>query len=138
VIDEPRRTPLFAECAALNARRDGAHSEDYAEALLRACAPLDDEALRKLPATPDEAAEALLAEPFAGRAPGVLLACEWLESFATALDLPLADVPDGWTISDGQTIFVCPLVSLADDPDSPDDRRPFARLDQVAEAAAAE
>ena len=55
------RTSFFAETAALNAGGPETASPDsVAEVLLEACAPLDDEALRRLPALPDVAADAMM------------------------------------------------------------------------------
>jgi hypothetical protein len=126
------RTNFFAEAAALNsAGADAVTPDSMAEVLVRNCALLEDEVLRRLPALPDVAADVLREEPFADRAPGILLAAEWLESFCAALDLPLAEVDGGWTVSDEEANYFCPVVSLADDPDSPQDTRLFARLDGI-------
>jgi hypothetical protein len=128
----PRLTPLFADWAALNASVDGpADPQALAEALLRACASLTDGMLRSLPATPDDAAASILRAPFADRVDGAYLPMEWLESYCGALRLPLADVDDGWDVSDGEDVYLCPRVMLADDPDSPDDTRAFVRIDQI-------
>ena len=102
-----------------------------ADALLRACASLTDEQLRGLPATPEDAAAELANSPFAGRAEGVYLAFDWLESLCSALRLPIAELDDGWDVSDGESVYFCPRVLLADDPDAPDDTRAYVRVDQI-------
>ena len=56
---------------------------------------------------------------------------EWLESFCAAMRLPIAELDSGWDISDGETVYFCPRVMLADDPDSPQDTRAFVRVDQI-------
>jgi hypothetical protein len=127
----PRLTGLLSKWAALDAADDAVDGQALADALLRACEGLSDEALRGLPGTPDDAAAALAESPFAGRAEGAYLAWEWLESFCAELRLPVAELEDGWDISDGQEVYFCPRVLLADDPDSPDDTRAFARVDQI-------
>jgi hypothetical protein len=121
-----RTTSLLADWAD-----SGTSGHALAAALLRACAPLNDEQLRALPGSPEDAAAALRDSPFAGRAEGAFLAFEWLESFCGALRLPIAELEDGWDISDGEDVYFCPRVLLADDPDSPDDTRAFVRADQV-------
>jgi hypothetical protein len=125
-----RLTALFADWAALNAS-PGSSPQALADALLRACSDLTDEALRALPATPDDAAAALAGSAFAGRAEGVYLPFAWLESYCAALGLPIAELDNGWDISDGEDVYFCPRVMLADDPDSPSDLRAFARIDQI-------
>jgi hypothetical protein len=102
-----------------------------AAALLRASNSLTDEMLRALPATPDDAAVSLTSDRFADRAPGAYLPIEWLESFCSAMRLPLAELEGGWDISDGEDVYFCPRADLADDPDSPTDTRAFARVDQI-------
>ncbi len=127
----PQRTSLLADWVAI---LEGSSSPDggaLAEALLRACGPLNDEALRGLPATPDDAAAALADSPFAGRAEGCYLPFDWFESLCSALRLPIAELEDGWDVSDGTDIYFCPKVLLADDPDAPDDTRAFVRVDQI-------
>jgi hypothetical protein len=125
-----RLTPLFADWAAL-ASSPPVSGKDLAGALMRACANLGDEALRSLPATPDDAAAALADSPFADRVEGAYVPFAWLESYCAALGLPLAELDDGWDISDGDDVYFCPRVMLADDPDSPGDTRAFARVDQI-------
>jgi hypothetical protein len=120
----PRLTPLLTDWAELQST-DG---QPYADALLRACEPLDDEARRALPGTPDDAAVAIVDQPFGD---GVYLPWAWLESFSASLGLPVAELENGWDVSDGDDIYFCPRVDLADDPDSPDDTRPFVRVDEV-------
>jgi hypothetical protein len=122
-----RLTSLLAEWAD----GDASDSRALAEALVRACEPLDDEQLRALPATPEDAAAALANSPFAGRAEGSYLPMEWLESFCSALRLPIAELDNGWDISDGDDVYFCPRALLADDPDSPDDTRAYVRVDQI-------
>jgi hypothetical protein len=124
----PRLTSLLAEWTALNEAGD---DQAYADTLLRACGSLTDEMLRALPATPEDAAAALASLPFADRAEGTYLAFEWLESFCGAVRLPLAEIDDGWDISDGESVYFCPRVLLADDPDAPDDTRAYVRVDQI-------
>lgn len=102
-----------------------------ADALLRACASLSDEVLSDLPATPEDAAASLVESPFAGRAEGNFVAFEWLESLCSALRLPVAELDNGWDVSDGQHVYFCPRMDLADDADSPKDVRPFVRVDQI-------
>ena len=117
-----RLTSLLADWTELN----GGDAQALAGALLRACEPLSDEALRALPATPEDAAVAIT-----NHADGSLLPFEWLESFCAAQRLPIAELDNGWDISDGEDVYFCPRVDLADDPDSPDDKRPYVRVDQI-------
>ena len=70
-------------------------------------------------------------QPFADRVDGAYLPSEWLEPYCAELGLPLAEIEGGWDISDGEDVYFCPRVMLADDPDSPDDTRAFARVDAV-------
>ena len=121
-----RLTSLLGDWAEASA--DG---QALADALLRACAALSDEQLRALPGTPEDAAAELVNSPFAGRAEGAYLAYEWLESFCTALRLPIAELEDGWDVSDGEAVYFCPRVLLADDPDAPDETRAYVRVDQI-------
>jgi hypothetical protein len=123
-------TTLFAAWAALD-RSPLVSARELADALLRACATLSDEALRAMPATPDDAAEELANMPFADRVEGAYLAVDWIESYCAVLDLPIAELDTGWDISDGEDVYFCPKVMLADDPDSPQDTRPFVRIDQI-------
>ena len=131
----PQLTSLFADCAALAASADDQHCAAIADAVLRACAALPEGQYRRLErsagATPDDVAAALRDEPFADRVPGCYLPVEWLESVCTTLELPLAEVEGGWTVSDGETVYFCPLVQLADDPDSPEDTRAYVRADAI-------
>lgn len=122
-----RLTSLLADWAAL----ESADGSAYADALLRACADLSDETLRALPGTPDDAAQALRDAPFSDRVEGIYLPFAWFESFAAAMRLPLAEIENGWDVSDGERVYFCPRAVLADDPDSPDDTRPFVRVDQI-------
>jgi hypothetical protein len=126
----PRLTSLLAEWSELN-ESSSTEPQALADALLRACEPFTDEMLRTLPATPDDAAASLATSPFADRADGSYLPFEWLESFCSALRLPVADLEEGWDVSDGEDVYLCPGVQLADDPDSPDDTRAFVRVDQI-------
>lgn len=121
-----RTTSLLAEWAEASP-----DSEVLADGLLRACGPLNDEQLRTLPGSPEDAATALRSRPFEGRAEGVYLAFEWLESFCGALRLPIAELDNGWDISDGEDVYFCPRVELADDSDTPDDTRAYVRVDQI-------
>jgi len=121
-----RLTSLLADW--VDSDKDG---RTLGDALLRACAPLTDEQLRGLPGTPEDAAAELINSPFAGRAEGAYLAVEWLEAWCSALRLPIAELEDGWDVSDGEAVYFCPRVLLADDPDQPDDRRAFVRVDRV-------
>ena len=125
-----RLTSVFADWAALSASPP-VSPQRLADALLRACANLSDETLRALPATPDDAAAALADSPFAGRVDGAYLPFDWLESYCAALGLPIAELDNGWDISDSDDVYFCPRVLLADDTDSPRDTRPFLRVDQV-------
>jgi hypothetical protein len=125
----PQLTLLLADWTALN--EAGADVQAYADTLLRACASLNDEMLRALPATPEDAAAALARSPFADRVEGTYLAYEWLESFCGAVRLPLAEIDAGWDISDGEAVYLCPKVLLADDPDAPNDTRAYVRVDQI-------
>ncbi|SRR6266567_7599785 len=124
-------TSLFADWAALDAGDVPSSGEALAEALLRACEDLTDEMLRSLPATPDDAAAALSNSPFADRVEGAYLPIEWLESFCSALRLPIAEIEAGWDISDDEDVYLCPRVMLADDRDAPDDTRAFVRVDRI-------
>jgi hypothetical protein len=128
----PRLTSLLADWAELNAAEGGSDPQALADALLRACASLTDDLLSSLPATPEDAAAALASRPFADRVDGSYLPSAWLESYCAAIRLPMAEIEGGWDISDGEDVYFCPRVMLADDPDSPDDTRPFVRVDQVA------
>ena len=127
----PSRTSLLADWSAALAETPPADGQTLATALLRACASLTDEMLRALPATPDDAAASLASSPFADRAEGCYLPFEWFESLCSALRLPIAELEDGWDVSDGADIYFCPRVKLADDPDAPDDTRAFVRIDQI-------
>ena len=138
--DAPADTESDAVDAGADAETDagtdaeteaGADPQALADALLRACEPFTDEMLRTLPATPDDAAASLATSPFAGRADGSYLPFEWVESFCSALRLPVADLEDGWDVSDGEDVYFCPSAELADDPDSPNDTRAFVRVDQI-------
>jgi hypothetical protein len=122
-----RLTSLLADWSAVGA----GDTHALAAALLRACEPLNDEELRALPATPEDAAAALANSPFAGRAEGSFLPIEWLESFCVAMRLPIAELDEGWDVSDGEDVYLCPRVLLADDPDSPEDTRAYVRVDQI-------
>ena len=122
-----RLTALLSDWADLNT----GDSDSLAQALMRACDGLTDEVLRALPATPEDAAAALANGSFAGRADGSYLPIEWLESFCSALRLPIAELDNGWDISDGEDVYFCPRADLADDPDSPDDTRVYVRIDQI-------
>jgi len=115
----------------LNAREAPPPVQALAEALLRASEQLSDHVLRNLPALPDEAAAAMVDRPFADRVPGVYLAWAWFEPYCVALRFPIADLDDGWDISDGQQVYWCPRVLLADDPHTPEERRAFVRVDKV-------
>jgi hypothetical protein len=127
----PRLTSLLADWAELNAAGGPVDPHALADALLRASQALTDEMLRGMPATPEDAAAALESSPFADRVEGAYLPIEWLESFCSALRLPLADIEGGWDISDGDDVYFGPRALLADDSDSPDDTRPFLRVDGV-------
>jgi hypothetical protein len=128
-------TSFFAECASLAADAGAVEGAAAADALLRACDTLSDEQYRHLErtagATPDDIALALREAHFADRVAGVYLPAEWLESFCTTLELPLAEVEGGWTVSDGEATYFCPVVQLADDPDSPQDTRAYVRADAI-------
>jgi hypothetical protein len=121
-----RKTSLLTDWAAAPAE-----PRVLADALLRACEPLTDEMLGNLASTPDDAAAAIARAPFADRIDGYYVPYDWLESFCTAVRLPIAEIDDGWDISDGEDVYFCPRVVLADDPDSPDDTRAFVRVDQI-------
>jgi hypothetical protein len=127
----PRLTTLLADWADLNGGDPPAGAELLADALRRACAGLPDQVLGSLPATPDEAAAVIADTPFADRLDGVYLPWAWLEPFCAGVRLPIAELEDGWDISDGEDVYWCPRVLLADDPDSPEDRRAFVRVDAV-------
>jgi|ERR1051326_59198 hypothetical protein len=128
----PRLTSLLEDWVNLNGSGDsGVDRQALADALLRACDPLTDEMLRSLPGTPEDAAAGLVSGALTERVEGVYLPFEWLESFCTAVRLPLAELDNGWDISDEENVYFCPRVLLADDPDSPDDTRAFVRVDQV-------
>ncbi len=125
----PRFTSLLVDWVGLNS--GDSPGQAYADALLRACQGLSDEVLRRLPATPDDAAAALAGAPFADRVEGIYLPWDWFEPYSTAVRLPVAELDGGWDISDGEDVYWCPRVNLADDPDSPQDTRPFMRVDQI-------
>ena len=127
----PRLTTLFEDWANLAGVTGPVDAQALADALLRACQSLTDEMLRGLPATPDDAAASLVASRFADRLEGAYLPIEWLESYASSVRLPLAEIEGGWDISDGDEVYFVPRAMLADDPDSPDDTRAFARIDQI-------
>jgi hypothetical protein len=130
-----RITRFFADCASLAADAGAVDSAAVADALLNACNSLAEQQYRHLErtagATPDDVALALREAHFADRVPGVYLPATWLESFCTTLELPLADVDGGWTISDGEATYFCPVVQLADDPDSPEDTRAYVQADAI-------
>jgi hypothetical protein len=129
-----RIASFFAECASLAADGRAVAGTAVADALLCWNA-LPDEQYRHLErtagATPDDVALALREAHFVDRLAGVYLPAGWLGSFCTTLDLPLADVAGGWTVSDGEAIYLCPVVQLLDDPDSPQDRRAYAQVDAI-------
>ena len=126
-----RLTSLLADWAALDGSARPVDSQALADALLRACESLSDEMLRSLPATPEDAAAAIADKPFADRLEGAYLPFNWMESFCSAMRLPLAEIDAGWDISDGEDVYLCPRTLLADDADAPEDVRPFVRVDQV-------
>jgi hypothetical protein len=130
-----RITSFFADCASLAADAGPVEGAAVADALLRACDSVSEGQYRHLErtagATPDDVALALREARFADRVAGVYLPATWLESFCTTLELPLADVEGGWTVSDGETTYFCPVVQLADDPDSPEDTRAYVRADAI-------
>lgn len=126
-----RLTSLLADWAALDAGGGAVDGQALADALLRACQPLTDEMLRGMPATPEDAAATLATSPFADRLEGTYLPVEWMESFCAALRLPLAELEDGWDVSDGDDVYFCPRALLADDRDAPNDTRTFVRVDQI-------
>jgi hypothetical protein len=126
-----RLTTLLAGWVALNAGELRADGQAFADVLLDACAGLSDDVLRGLPALPEEAAEALASEPFAELLDGAYLASAWLESLSTGLELPLAEIDGGWDLSDGESVYFCPIVHIAEDAHEPADLRPFVRVDQI-------
>src|SRR5689334_9873974 len=123
-----RLTSLLADWADLNEAEGTRTAARLADALSQACVALPDRILRALPATPDEAAAAIAATPFADRVEGVYLPWLWFEPYCTELELPIAELDGGWDVSDGEDVYWCQSVLLADDPDSPDDRRAFLRV----------
>ena len=126
-----RLTSVLADWASLAESAAPASAEAFAQALLRASEPLSDDVLRRLPATPDEAAAGMREQPFAYRLDGIYLPWAWFEPFCTGLQLPVAELQNGWDIGDGKDVFWCPRATLADDPDLPKETRPFVRVDQV-------
>jgi hypothetical protein len=130
-----RITSFFADCASLAAEATPDEGMAVADALLGACNALSDEQYDRLErtagATPDDVALALREAHFADRVPGVYLPAVWLESFCAILEVPLAEVEGGWTVSDGEASYFCPVVQLADDPDSPRDTRGFVQADAI-------
>jgi hypothetical protein len=126
-----RFSPLLAEWADLDSANGPVSGEQLATILLQACEGLSDEVLRALPDSPDGAAAALTSDRFADRVDGVYLPIEWLESFCAAVRLPIAEIDSGWDISDGEAVYFCPRVMLAEDPHTPDDMRAFVRVDQI-------
>jgi len=124
-------TTLLADWAALNSGDSPVSAHVLADALLRACEGLSDEVLRSLPATPDEAAAALAGSPFADRVEGAYLPWDWFEPYTANVGLPVAEIDGGWDISDGEDVYWCPRVMLADDTDSPHDTRAFMRVDHI-------
>jgi len=124
-------TSLLEAWANLNARDEASEAQALADALVRATQDLSDHVLRILPAPPDEAAATMARTPFADRVDGVYLPWEWFEPYCVELRWPIAELDDGWDISDGEDVYWCPRVMLADDPDSPNDTRAFVRVDQV-------
>ena len=124
-------TSVLSEWADLNSRDVPACPQALAEALRRAGEQLSDHVLRTLPAPPDEAAASIVDSPFADRVAGVYLPWQWFEPYCVAMRFPIAELDDGWDISDGEDVYWCPRVFLADDSDSPADRRAFVRVDQV-------
>jgi hypothetical protein len=130
-VNRVRTTSLLADWVSAAEVGSSTDGEPYAQALLRACEHLSDEVLRQLPATPDEAAAILVEMPFAGSVDGVLLPWAWFEPFCTAQDLSIAELPDGWDIGDGEDVYWCPRVTLADEADVPDDTHAYVRVDQV-------
>ena len=81
--------------------------------------------------TPPAGAARLGDSPFADRADGAYLPWQWFEPYCVGMDLPIAELADDWDVSDGEDVYWCPRVLLADDVDSPDDRRAFVRVDGV-------
>ena len=125
----PQLTYLLVDWVGLNSL--DSPGQAYADALLRACQGLSDEVLRRLPASPDDAAAALAGAPFADRVEGIYLPWDWFEPYCAGLRLPIAELEDGWDISDGEDVYWCPRVNLQDDPESPQDTRPFVRVDHI-------
>ncbi len=125
----PRFTSLFVDWVGLNS--GDSLVQAYADALLRACQGLSDEVLRRLPASPDDAAAVVAGAPFADRVEGIYLPWGWFEPYCAAVRLPIAEIDGGWDISDGEDVYWCPRVNLADDRDTPQDARPFVRVDQI-------
>jgi hypothetical protein len=121
-----RKTTLLAEWVAAPA-----DPQALADVVLRACEPLTDEMLGNLAATPEDAAAVLARASVADRVDGSYVPYDWLESFCTAVRLPIAEIDGGWDISDGEDVYFCPRVALADDPDSPADTRAFVRVDAI-------
>ena len=117
-------TPLLADWSAAA----GSDPQVYADALLEACSGLSDEVLRGLPATPDDAAASLVAESLLLSPEGLYLPWTWLEAYCSGLALPVAELENGWDVSDGEGVYFCPRVDLGD---SPDERRAFVRVDQI-------
>src|SRR5262245_26221351 len=71
-LDQPAALPLpltsvLADWATLAASVPPASADAFAQALLRASEPLSDHLLRRLPATPDEAAASMREQPFGDR-----------------------------------------------------------------------
>ena len=128
---DARLTTLLTDWGTINATGGLGGAQPLADALLRACQDLSDQVLRSLPATPDEAAATIVDSPFADRLDGVYLPWAWFEPHCAGVRLPIAELGDGWDISDGEDVYWCPRVMLADDPDIPADTRPFVRVDQV-------
>jgi len=124
-------TSLLAAWATLTESGSPASGDAYADALVRACDGLSHEQLRRLPATPEEAAATIAELPFASRFDGMYLPWAWFEPFCTGLRLPIAELPNGWDVGDGQDTYWCPRATLADDPAQPEETRAFVRVDQV-------
>ena len=76
----PRFTSLLVDWVGLNS--GDSPGQAYADALLRACQGLSDEVLRRLPATPDDAAAALAGAPFVDRVEGIYLPWDWFEPYS--------------------------------------------------------
>src|SRR6266566_4343507 len=121
----PQLTTLLAEWAALNS----GHDPVSPPGACRRAAPSLRGAVRRGAAVGARDSRrgcgSPASRPFADRVEGVYMPWDWFEQYSAGVRLPVAEIEGGWDISDGEEVYWCPRVMVADDPDSPQDTRAF-------------